>query len=170
MEQGQEGRAFPIALHPIRIASNDSEQVLAVAHQPHAPRIRRFDFGEGCPFHQALRNSPELRAGLLLAPAPLPRLFQNNMQSDPHAQESDEPASAARAHLHLRAAVVNQIDIERSFAAGTDPEPSAPIASRSNGIHRPFAHASPDATLPAPRSPGRRAGCRESSPNAALVH
>ena len=39
-----------------------------------APRFRR-----SCPVHQALRNSPESRARLLMAPAPLPRLFQNTM-------------------------------------------------------------------------------------------
>src|SRR5579862_2357789 len=41
---------------------------------PASPAIR---FRRGCSFHQALRNSPDPRARLLIALAPLPRPLQN---------------------------------------------------------------------------------------------
>ena len=65
----------PIALHPIlNFGSNDSEEVLAFLHQPDAaqasaPISARLPLSPGAPC------LPELRAGLLMALAPLPERF-----------------------------------------------------------------------------------------------
>ena len=79
---------FPIALHPARCFSstnqgtNDSEQVLARLTNRGVARVLRgefhYGFGEAAPFTLRSGLLPEMRAGLLLAPAPLSELLKLN--------------------------------------------------------------------------------------------
>lgn len=64
---------FPIALHPFpKLKTDDSEQVLTLPpNRITANPDQRFR--RRCPVPPALRNSPESRARLLMALAPLPR-------------------------------------------------------------------------------------------------
>lgn len=67
------GRLHPDSAPPV--FTDDSGQVLTVPPNRKAANPAS-DFGEAAPFDQALRDSPEPRAGLLMAPAPLPRLSE----------------------------------------------------------------------------------------------
>jgi hypothetical protein len=79
-------RAVPDSSPSEKIATNcnfkpdDSDQVLTLlTNRPAGDPARGGRFRRGRAFHPALRNPPELRAELLIALAPLPRLFQNSM-------------------------------------------------------------------------------------------
>ena len=60
-------------LRPNSCRKNDSGQVLTLPPNRNA-RTHRSDFGEEAPFTLRSGMSPELRAGLLMAPAPLPEI------------------------------------------------------------------------------------------------
>ena len=63
--------------------TDDSDQVLTLlTNRPTGGPALCGRFRRGRAFHPALRNPPELRAELLIALAPLSRLFQNNTRAN----------------------------------------------------------------------------------------